>query len=370
MSSFENTSSLPSLTFSESTKDSDSKTANSHLILEKALQSNETKNENVDLQVKPKQPTPLSEQKEANPFKVLGHRAPLLENNLQDDSIPEITFEDCKSQLVANFAKYSAAHLASSHIVPSVAPKASGDFKPQSPKHYTSLNHGYSSFLTSPGEPVIPPFGPFANRFYKPPSFHHATNLKSIGVVSRKRPGEVNGQETSKPKDANKGSQSKIYVCPNEGCNKKYKNPNGLKYHAAQGRCQIYMVDYDKDKPHRCTYPNCFHSYKNNNGLKYHLEHAHNKKQEPDSTMDLTGSVTLPQQDSSRFKNVVPQAKASIPSVHRVDPSNLTISFRKLHPDFLELLLSNPPPPSVYGPPAKKFHGVKPEPKECRLPSN
>jgi hypothetical protein len=70
----------------------------------------------------------------------------------------------------------------------------------------------------------------------------------------------------------------KPYRCTVSGCDKAYKNPNGLKYHNQHGHCTLPGAnDDDKNntKPYRCTFLDCGKCYKNLNGLKYHIEHSH-----------------------------------------------------------------------------------------------
>lgn len=79
----------------------------------------------------------------------------------------------------------------------------------------------------------------------------------------------------------------KPYKCPVPGCDKAYKNQNGLKYHKMHGNCAAnplafaaaqasgqpvsYMVQ--ENKPYSCNL--CAKRYKNLNGLKYHTAHSH-----------------------------------------------------------------------------------------------
>ena len=88
--------------------------------------------------------------------------------------------------------------------------------------------------------------------------------------------------------------ENKPFKCPVIGCDKTYKNQNGLKYHRAHGHQgqslrenpdgTISIIDPDsnspyldnsaleKDKPYRCEV--CGKRYKNLNGLKYHRGHT------------------------------------------------------------------------------------------------
>ncbi|RKP06243.1 hypothetical protein THASP1DRAFT_31937 [Thamnocephalis sphaerospora] len=97
-------------------------------------------------------------------------------------------------------------------------------------------------------------------------------------------------------------SAERPYRCSVPGCDKSYKNANGLKYHNLHGHCNgnaaasahathsAGMAAHgtthahgvagnephrSQIKPYRCTIPDCGKSYKNLNGLKYHVEHAH-----------------------------------------------------------------------------------------------
>lgn len=69
----------------------------------------------------------------------------------------------------------------------------------------------------------------------------------------------------------------KPYKCPVGGCDKAYKNPNGLKYHNQHGHCNMTADDSESiaSKPYQCTIGECGKRYKNLNGLKYHIEHSH-----------------------------------------------------------------------------------------------
>ncbi|CAM0138264.1 Transcription factor sfp1 [Umbelopsis sp. WA50703] len=70
----------------------------------------------------------------------------------------------------------------------------------------------------------------------------------------------------------------KPYKCPVPGCDKAYKNPNGLKYHNQHGHCNLVSSedgDRFSSKPYQCTIGECGKRYKNLNGLKYHIEHSH-----------------------------------------------------------------------------------------------
>lgn len=70
----------------------------------------------------------------------------------------------------------------------------------------------------------------------------------------------------------------KPYKCTVKGCDKAYKNPNGLKYHQMHGHSEedaLSDAERDAQKPYMCTIGYCNKRYKNLNGLKYHIEHSH-----------------------------------------------------------------------------------------------
>ncbi|KAF9566386.1 Transcriptional regulator of ribosomal biogenesis protein [Mortierella alpina] len=92
----------------------------------------------------------------------------------------------------------------------------------------------------------------------------------------------------------NASGENKPYRCAVPGCDKAYKNPNGLKYHNLHGHssssssttsssCTGGSDDATgtgdgegiENKPYVCTFLECGKRYKNLNGLKYHIEHTH-----------------------------------------------------------------------------------------------
>lgn len=88
--------------------------------------------------------------------------------------------------------------------------------------------------------------------------------------------------------------EHKPFKCPVIGCDKTYKNQNGLKYHKTHGHQNQKLYEnsdgtfsiinpesnepypegmgFEKDKPYRCEV--CGKRYKNLNGLKYHRGHS------------------------------------------------------------------------------------------------
>ncbi|GAA6086285.1 juxtaposed with another zinc finger protein 1b [Tachysurus ichikawai] len=64
------------------------------------------------------------------------------------------------------------------------------------------------------------------------------------------------------------GGDEKPFACPVPGCKKRYKNVNGIKYHAKNGhRTQIRVR-----KPFKCR---CGKSYKSSQGLRHHTVNFH-----------------------------------------------------------------------------------------------
>ncbi|KAI9759299.1 MAG: Transcriptional regulator of ribosomal biogenesis proteins [Chaenotheca gracillima] len=108
------------------------------------------------------------------------------------------------------------------------------------------------------------------------------------------------------------GEEPKPFRCPVLGCEKAYKNQNGLKYHKSHGHQNQKLhengdgtfsivnpethVPYpgtlgmEKEKPYRCDF--CGKRYKNLNGLKYHR--AHSNPCNPDLKMPGTSGAGGP----------------------------------------------------------------------------
>lgn len=118
----------------------------------------------------------------------------------------------------------------------------------------------------------------------QPPKKKRKSNVKSVGIPDEPfLRSKKFLEEDDKP-----------FRCPVIGCDKAYKNQNGLKYHRAHGHeGQILQenndgtfsvinpetnlpfnefVEFELDKPYRCE--GCGRRYKNLNGLKYHKAHS------------------------------------------------------------------------------------------------
>ncbi|KAG0377615.1 hypothetical protein BGX24_005777, partial [Mortierella sp. AD032] len=100
--------------------------------------------------------------------------------------------------------------------------------------------------------------------------------LKAAEDLIRKREELVSIME-SIGKTGSSGAD-KPYRCTVSGCDKAYKNPNGLKYHNQHGHCSasgLSDAEGPESKPYVCSFLECGKRYKNLNGLKYHIEHSH-----------------------------------------------------------------------------------------------
>lgn len=122
--------------------------------------------------------------------------------------------------------------------------------------------------------PEMPPLKKFAlSNDLNELSLGYLNSLKSFPIT----PEEQKLLKLSQPITRNNPNSDKPYRCTVPGCDKAYKNPNGLKYHNLHGHCtNTANGENDRSsKPYRCNFPDCGKSYKNLNGLKYHMEHAH-----------------------------------------------------------------------------------------------
>ncbi|QIW97966.1 hypothetical protein AMS68_003484 [Peltaster fructicola] len=118
------------------------------------------------------------------------------------------------------------------------------------------------------------------------------------------------------------GEEIKPFKCPVIGCEKAYKNQNGLKYHKQHGHQNqqlkenpdgtFSIVDpttsipypgtlgMEKEKPYRCEV--CGKRYKNLNGLKYHRQHS--PPCNPELKMGAQGVPAMPSDVSGLSVNV------------------------------------------------------------------
>jgi len=118
------------------------------------------------------------------------------------------------------------------------------------------------------------------------------------------------------------GEEIKPFKCPVIGCEKAYKNQNGLKYHKQHGHQNQQLkenpdgtfsivdpatsipypgtVGMEKEKPYRCE--TCGKRYKNLNGLKYHRQHS--PPCNPDFKLNAAAIPGLPNNAQSMNANV------------------------------------------------------------------
>ncbi|KAJ3065156.1 hypothetical protein HDU98_011456 [Podochytrium sp. JEL0797] len=79
-------------------------------------------------------------------------------------------------------------------------------------------------------------------------------------------------------------SEERPFKCQMEGCEKDYKNANGLRYHMRNSHAED-LGDPERNemvqRPYQCVVGECGKRYKNLNGLKYHIQHAHSELLQP-----------------------------------------------------------------------------------------
>jgi hypothetical protein len=116
-----------------------------------------------------------------------------------------------------------------------------------------------------------------------------AGNYSSIdGIITPGTPQSEKKFHDTESNHSDSNEEEKIYKCPKPFCTKTYKNPNGLKYHVELGNCEIVEgTDLANQmlatgagigitqKPFVCVVTGCDKRYKNISGLKYHIHAAH-----------------------------------------------------------------------------------------------
>ncbi|WWC94055.1 hypothetical protein V866_000893 [Kwoniella sp. B9012] len=150
----------------------------------------------------------------------------------------------------------------------------------------------FASAVSSLGIPTIPPNQQKQNG-------QNTTNATTNGVTTPQEEipeGATTGSGNTTPnKNANGISMNDIQLpqpslfsssrpwrCPNPGCNKSYKQSNGLKYHQMKGQCDFAIHDAvdlglsleeaeERNRPYVCAVgAGCNKRYRQMNGLKYH----------------------------------------------------------------------------------------------------
>ncbi|KAF8939099.1 Transcriptional regulator of ribosomal biogenesis protein [Dissophora ornata] len=132
------------------------------------------------------------------------------------------------------------------------------------------------------GKPIGPLSGSHRVMFLKGPTTLGATAIPpTIGPATvdwmRQRDEVFSILEDMTKAPSNSPDENKPYRCSVPGCDKTYKNPNGLKYHNQHGHSSTGLGEADNPdaRPYVCTFLECGKRYKNLNGLKYHIEHTH-----------------------------------------------------------------------------------------------
>jgi len=161
--------------------------------------------------------------------------------------------------------------------------------------------------INDPGKPLFSPNGAFpaANRTLQ-------AQLLQLGI----QPGTITDPTASKAllqrlQAMMMPEEHKPFKCPVIGCEKAYKNQNGLKYHKQHGHLTQQLhenpdgtfsivnpetsapypgtLGMEKEKPFSCD--TCGKRYKNLNGLKYHK--GHSLPCNPDFKLQLAAGMNL-----------------------------------------------------------------------------
>ncbi|KAI1317109.1 Transcriptional regulator of ribosomal biogenesis proteins [Mortierella claussenii] len=161
-----------------------------------------------------------------------------------------------------------------------------------------TINHQHYHNNTNPSATLFPgvtiggngkPIGPLSTSSSHLALFHATNAGANVGGATATTPNWIRQQDEvfsilediTKP-SPNASDENKPYKCAVAGCDKAYKNPNGLKYHNQHGHSSSseaggYGGDADnpENRPYVCNFLECGKRYKNLNGLKYHIEHSH-----------------------------------------------------------------------------------------------
>lgn len=153
----------------------------------------------------------------------------------------------------------------------------------------THMTHGGSATIDNPEKRLLSRQGYGKGFQQQNPAFNGAQNSE---LAKRVRESQLlNGLAGA---GGFVGEEIKPFKCPVIGCEKAYKNQNGLKYHKQHGHQNQQLkenpdgtfsivdpatsipypgtVGMEKEKPYRCEV--CGKRYKNLNGLKYHRQHS------------------------------------------------------------------------------------------------
>lgn len=142
--------------------------------------------------------------------------------------------------------------------------------------------------------------------------------------------------------------EPKPYRCPVIGCDKSYRNANGLKYHKTHGHQNQRLqengdgtfsildpennqpypgtVGMEKEKPYKCDV--CHKRYKNLNGLKYHKTHS------PPCNPELAQQRLQQQQQQMQAQNssaMSPSQQGASASISNLLPNQMNMSMGGLN---------------------------------------
>ena len=152
----------------------------------------------------------------------------------------------------------------------------------------SNANNGGSATIDNPEKRLLSKQGPPTSKA----ASQHAAFQNNSELAKRVRENQLlNGLAGA---GGFVGEEIKPFKCPVIGCEKAYKNQNGLKYHKQHGHQNQQLkensdgtfsivdpatsipypgtVGMEKEKPYRCEV--CGKRYKNLNGLKYHRQHS------------------------------------------------------------------------------------------------
>lgn len=154
-----------------------------------------------------------------------------------------------------------------------------------------NMNNGGSATIDNPEKRLLSKQG-YGNKGFQQQQNAAFTSAQNSDLAKRVRESQLlNGLAGA---GGFVGEEIKPFKCPVIGCEKAYKNQNGLKYHKQHGHQNQQLkentdgtfsivdpttsipypgtVGMEKEKPYRCE--TCGKRYKNLNGLKYHRQHS------------------------------------------------------------------------------------------------
>jgi transcription factor SFP1 len=189
-------------------------------------------------------------------------------------SRPHSPHSDCRADAFNQYASYSRFSSLMPGAVETPPPDSS-----QSPNAKCIP----PALLFSSSAQTTPTGSPAGSRISSP--VPHKTN-GNVSASARKSSQsaassakDAGGSSTTLSRPAAALMLSKPFRCPTVGCNKSYKQANGLKYHITHGQCNFMprdpsldgLDDHEADqksRPYVCQVGSCTRRYKNMNGLR------------------------------------------------------------------------------------------------------